>query len=70
LSRYYYCIPLFITNIFPDFSETILNYTHSSFETQRNLHNGFFETFRGNARLEGAVLCSVVCGSNRMRTIE
>lgn len=51
LSRYYYYIPLFITNIFPDFSEIILNYKHSSFETQRNLHNGFFETFRGKCTL-------------------
>jgi len=51
LSRYYYYIPLFITNIFPDFSETILNYTHSSVETQRDFHNGFFETFRGKCTL-------------------
>jgi hypothetical protein len=55
-----------MTNIFPDFSETILNYTHSSFETQRNLHNAFFETFRGKRTLRGrsALFCCSWVESN------
>jgi len=54
LSRYYYYIPLFITNIFPNFSETILNYTHSSFKTQRNFTQRFLWNFARQMHNESA----------------
>lgn len=55
-----------MTNIFPDFSETILNYTHASFETQRNLNNGFFETLRAKCtvRVRSVLFCCLRVESN------